>query len=147
MSLRSGSPVANPKSGPSLFSAYHVIMLFFNFTYPLRCFRALPGLRVTQVEDHSMITRGNLLQQGLPKRRHRSGDMNACRTRLPKSNCPRRGPKSNPPKLGTSANNALPVLRRVPVRNAFQRATKKRRRHAHGWPPLPVIKPCIHIHT
>jgi hypothetical protein len=39
-----------------LFSVYHeIIYIFFNFTYPLRCFLVPPGVRVTQVEDHCII--------------------------------------------------------------------------------------------
>jgi hypothetical protein len=52
----SGSLVANPKSGPDLFSVYHeIIYIFFNFTYPLRCLRVPPGVRVPQVEYHWCI--------------------------------------------------------------------------------------------
>jgi hypothetical protein len=46
-----GSPVANPKSGP-VYSVRITKFFSVNFTYPVRCFRVPPGVRVTEVEDH-----------------------------------------------------------------------------------------------
>ena len=42
------------KYWPWLFSVYHEIIYiyFFNFTYPLRCLRVPPGVRLPQVEYH-----------------------------------------------------------------------------------------------
>jgi hypothetical protein len=48
--LTSGSPVANPKSGPPLFSVYYKIF-FQNFTYSVKCLRVLSGVRLPQLED------------------------------------------------------------------------------------------------
>jgi hypothetical protein len=52
--LASVSPVANPKSGPDylVLIIKQYIYLFFKFTYPLRCLRVPPGVRVPQVEYH-----------------------------------------------------------------------------------------------
>jgi hypothetical protein len=50
-------PLANPTSGPaySVFFFLHIIRIFsFNFTYPVRCFRVPPGVRLAQVEDHCL---------------------------------------------------------------------------------------------
>jgi hypothetical protein len=49
--LTSGSPVANPKSG--LDYSKFIMIFFFNFTHPVRCFRVPQRcLRITQVEDN-----------------------------------------------------------------------------------------------
>jgi hypothetical protein len=48
----SGSPVADPKSGPD-YSVFITKIFYLNFTYPTRCFRLpLIRLRVPLVDDH-----------------------------------------------------------------------------------------------
>jgi hypothetical protein len=54
--LTSGSLVTNPKSGRdySVFIMKYIYFIF-NFTYPLKCLRGPPGVRVPQVEYHCYI--------------------------------------------------------------------------------------------
>jgi hypothetical protein len=53
--LTSGSPVSNPKFALIKQCLSEIKIYFFNFTYPVRCFRVPPGVRVQQVGDHCPI--------------------------------------------------------------------------------------------